>query len=450
MDTTEQTAQRVLRWRISGLPTRIGQAILIAGLCWLANGQWLVAPWLAAAIVTGLIDARLSKAAYDHPGDNRLDMLARVGRVVSATAFALVMFIFAISLQRGSLACALLVGCATVLNNALMSRGSRPFAITLVGPSALVLITTPIVAYLSGRQIDANITTLLVIGVVAYVVFIARLAETLHKEDRALRDALDAAQTANRAKSDFLATVSHEIRTPLNGVLGMAQALKRDDLSASQLRRIDIITESGETLLAILNDMLDLSKIEAGTLRLEIADFDVEEMARGAHAAFTPVANRKGLSFDLVVEAAAKGVYCGDSARVRQILYNLVSNAIKFTNDGEVRGTITATPSGLRIEVSDTGVGIAPERADSLFEKFVQADSSTTRRFGGVGIGLAICKALCASMGGEISVTSAPGQGSRFVVDLPLAPGTPGAVAVPAEAVAPSITGICTSIRIRS
>src|ERR1700679_2731499 len=103
MDTTEQTAQRVLRWRISGLPTRIGQAILIAGLCWLANGQWLVAPWLAAAIVTGLIDSRLSKAAYDHPGDKHLDMLARVGRVVSATVFALVMLIFAIRLQRGSL-----------------------------------------------------------------------------------------------------------------------------------------------------------------------------------------------------------------------------------------------------------------------------------------------------------------------------------------------------------
>jgi signal transduction histidine kinase/CheY-like chemotaxis protein len=446
MDTTEQTAQRVLRWRISGLPTRIGQAILIAGLCWLANGQWLVAPWLAAAIVTGLIDSRLSKAAYDHPGDKHLDMLARVGRVVSATVFALVMPIFAISLQRGSLACALLVGCATVLNNALMSRGSRPFALTLVGPSALVLMATPVVGYLSGRQIGPNITTLLVIGVVAYVVFIARLAETLHKEDRALRDALDAAQTANRAKSDFLATVSHEIRTPLNGVLGMAQALRRDELSASQLRRIDIITESGETLLAILNDMLDLSKIEAGTLRLEIADFDVEEMARGAHAAFTPVANRKGLSFNLVVEAAAKGVYRGDSARVRQILYTLVSNAIKFTDAGEVRGAITATPSGLRIEVSDTGVGIAPERADSLFGKFVQADSSTTRRFGGVGIGLAICKALCTSMGGDIAVTSTLGQGSRFVVDLPLAPGTSAAVAASAAAVAP--VGAAASFRV--
>jgi len=437
MDTSEQTAQRVLRWRINGLPTRIGQAVLIAVLCWLANGQILVAPWLVGAVASAIIDARLSKALFDRPGDRRLGVLTTAARVASASLFASVMLIFALSSPRGALACALLVGCATILNNALMCRGSRPFAVTLVGPSALVLMATPIAAYLSGRAISANTTALLVVGVAAYVVFIARLAETLHNEDRALRDALGAAQIANKAKSDFLATVSHEIRTPLNGVLGMTEALRRDDLSPSQRRRLDVITESGETLLAILNDMLDLSKIEAGALKLELADFDVEDMARGARAAFTPLANRKGLSFDLVVEAAAWGAYHGDSARVRQILYNLVSNAIKFTDAGEVLGAITATPTGLRIEVSDTGIGIAPERVDSLFEKFVQADSSATRRFGGVGIGLAICKALCSSMGGEISVTSAPGQGSRFVVDLPLAPGTATAVMAPAAAVAP-------------
>jgi len=302
-----------------------------------------------------------------------------------------------------------------------------------VGPSALILAASPIVAYLTNGSISLNIASLLVVGVVAYVVFIARLAETLYKEDRALRDALGAAQIANRAKSDFLATVSHEIRTPLNGVLGMAQALRRDGLNAGQLKRLDIITESGETLLAILNDILDLSKIEAGELGLEIADFDVGDMARGAQAAFTPMANRKGLSFDLHVEAGAKTIYRGDSARVRQILYNLMSNAIKFTDAGQVRGAITATASGLRIEVTDTGIGIAPERVDGLFEKFVQADSSATRRFGGVGVGLAICKALCASMGGQISVSSALGEGSRFVVDLPLPPGQPGLVFAPAD-----------------
>jgi len=424
MDLIEPTELRVLRWRIEGLPTRIGQTLLIAALCWLANGSLLVIPWMAASILSIMVDTGLSRALLAQPDDARLKQMTLASRTVSATAFALVMLIFAMSSQRGSLACALLVGCATILSHALMSRGLRPFALTLVGPNAVVMFICPLAALLSGQPIGGKIAGLLTVGVLAFVAFIVRLAELLHQEDRTLRGALEAAQAANKAKSDFLATVSHEIRTPLNGVLGMAQALRRDSLTAGQLRRIDIIAESGETLLAILNDMLDLSKIEAGKLELEVHDFDVEEMARGAQAAFTPVANRKGVSFDLVVDAKARGSYRGDSARVRQILYNLVSNAIKFTDAGEVRAAIMATDDGLRIEVVDTGIGIAADRIDSLFEKFVQADSSTTRRFGGVGIGLTICKALCTAMNGDIVVTSALGEGSCFTVDLPLARGS--------------------------
>ena len=423
MDATEQTAQRVLRWRIEGLPARVGQASLVAILAWLATGQTLIAPWLAAATLSTVIDTWLSKALFARPDDRRLAVLTPLFRTAAASVFASLMFVLALSPSHWSVTCALLVGCATVLNNAIMSRGARQFSLTLVAPPALFLIATPIVASLTGKPIGATVMAALMIGCVGYVIFIARLAETLHREDRLLRDALAAAQTANKAKSDFLATVSHEIRTPLNGVLGMAQAMRRDVLSPRQVGRLDVITESGETLLAILNDILDLSKIEAGQLILEITDFEVEDMVRGAQAAFTPVANRKGLSFDLTVDAAARGAYLGDSARVRQILYNLVSNAIKFTEAGEVRGAVTATADGLRIEVSDTGIGIAPERIDSLFGKFVQADSSATRRFGGVGVGLTICKALCVAMGGDIAVKSAPGQGSVFVVTLPLARG---------------------------
>ncbi len=423
MDASEQTAQRVLRWRIEGLAARIGQGALVAMLGWLATGQALIAPWFAVTVLTTVLDTWLSRALLARPEDRRLAAFTTAGRIASASAFAMLMVILALSPSHWSVTCALLVGCVTVLNNAIMSRGSRPFSVTLVGPPALVLVAIPVVASLTGKPLGLQVMTALMIGCAGYVVFIARLAETLHKEDRLLRDALDAAQSANKTKSDFLATVSHEIRTPLNGVLGMAQAMRRDVLSPKQTSRLDVIAESGETLLAILNDILDLSKIEAGQLKLELADFEVEEMVRGAQAAFTPVANRKGLSFDLTVDVAARGAYLGDSVRVRQILYNLVSNAIKFTEAGEVRGSVAATSDGLRIEVSDTGVGIAPERVDSLFEKFVQADSSATRRFGGIGVGLTICKALCVAMGGDIAVTSALGEGSRFVVTLPLARG---------------------------
>ncbi|MES2340247.1 MAG: ATP-binding protein [Pseudomonadota bacterium] len=239
--------------------------------------------------------------------------------------------------------------------------------------------------------------------------------------ERALLQAKEDAETANRAKSTFLATMSHEIRTPLNGVLGMAQAMAADELSPLQRTRLDVVRQSGETLLHILNDVLDLSKIEAGKLELEETAFDISDLARGAHAAFTAIANKKGLSFDLAVESDARGVYLGDSTRVRQILYNLVSNALKFTETGEVRVSVARTQAGLTLTVADTGIGIPAERLASLFQKFEQADASTTRRYGGTGLGLAICRELAQLMGGAIEAQSTPGQGTTFVVTLPLA-----------------------------
>jgi signal transduction histidine kinase/ActR/RegA family two-component response regulator len=238
--------------------------------------------------------------------------------------------------------------------------------------------------------------------------------------EQAILRARDQAEAANIAKSTFLATMSHEIRTPLNGVLGMAQVMAADDLSQAQRDRVEIIRQSGESLLAILNDVLDLSKIEAGKLELEETRFDVGDLARGAHAAFSAVAEQKDLKFELTIEPGARGVYLGDSTRVRQILYNLVSNALKFTERGEVRVTIGAASPGLAITVRDTGIGIAPERLDQLFEKFEQADASTTRRFGGTGLGLAICRDLARLMGGRISGESEPGHGAAFTVVLPL------------------------------
>ena len=234
-----------------------------------------------------------------------------------------------------------------------------------------------------------------------------------------IRSTIDA-DLASKAKSTFLATMSHEIRTPLNGVLGMAQAMEQDALTDLQRERLDVIRKSGDMLLAILNDILDLSKIEAGKLELEQAPFDLEDLARGAHAAFTAIANKKGLSFDLTVEPGAAGVYVGDSTRVRQILYNLVSNALKFTEAGEVRVRIFGLGHGFGMTVSDTGVGIEPDRVAHLFQKFEQADASTTRKFGGTGLGLSICRELAHLMGGEITVGSVIGRGSDFTVSLPL------------------------------
>ena len=228
-----------------------------------------------------------------------------------------------------------------------------------------------------------------------------------------------AAEGANAAKSTFLATMSHEIRTPLNGVLGMAQAMAGDEMSDRQRDRLSVIHRSGEALLAILNDVLDLSKIEAGKLELEQLEFELAEVARGAYSAFTALANKKGLSFALDIEQA-RGRYIGDPTRLRQILYNLISNALKFTEQGEIRVVAARSAAGLEISVSDTGVGIAPESLSKLFAKFDQLDSSTTRRFGGTGLGLAICRELAQLMDGEISVESDLGLGSKFTIRLPM------------------------------
>ena len=235
----------------------------------------------------------------------------------------------------------------------------------------------------------------------------------------ALEDALEHAQAANVAKTTFLATMSHEIRTPLNGVLGMAQAMASEQLSRTQRGRLNVIRESGEGLLAILNDVLDMSKIESGKLELEEIDFDLEEVARGAYTAFTSIANRKGLSFALHLGNAVGG-YRGDPTRLRQILYNLISNALKFTESGEIRVTASHDGEALQFEVSDTGIGMSQQTVERLFTNFYQADASTTRKFGGSGLGLAISRQLVQLMGGAIGATSTLGQGSTFKVTLPL------------------------------
>ncbi|MGZ8408047.1 MAG: ATP-binding protein, partial [Caulobacteraceae bacterium] len=270
--------------------------------------------------------------------------------------------------------------------------------------------------------------------------FNALLAQ-LHRRDLDLRAAMDelvgardAAQAANILKSQFLANMSHEIRTPLNGVLAMAQIMAMGDMSDVQRERLDVISRSGEALLAVLNDILDLSKIEAGRMELEVSELEARDIAHDVERTHIELAAKKGLTFTVEVAPDAEGVRRGDCPRLLQVLNNLVANAVKFTESGAVAIRVSGTTdqgAGLRISVADTGIGIAPDKLPMLFQKFSQLDSSTTRRFGGTGLGLAICRELAHLMGGRVWADSQVGKGSTFYVELPLAPVSGAAGAAP-------------------
>lgn len=222
------------------------------------------------------------------------------------------------------------------------------------------------------------------------------------------------------AKTEFLATTSHEIRTPLNGILGMTQVMLTDRSLAPATRdRLTVVHGAGLTMRALVDDILDVAKMETGNLGLEVAPFDLRAMLTEASRMWADQAGAKGLGFAVELDRCPERVE-GDAARVRQIVFNLLSNACKFTSQGSITLSAEAGAAGVLIRVADTGIGIAPDQRETIFESFRQADASTTRQFGGTGLGLSICRNLARAMEGEVSLVSAPGEGSTFTVALPL------------------------------
>jgi signal transduction histidine kinase/CheY-like chemotaxis protein len=261
----------------------------------------------------------------------------------------------------------------------------------------------------------------------------ARLELTVQERTRALEEALQAMQDALRAKGEFLAVVSHEIRTPMNGVLGMTQLLQMTELNEEQRRYCDTIQASGETLLAIINDILDMSKLDSGKVRLDVRPLQPRQVVREVADLLRAQAQSKGLYLDTEVAGDVPAWVYGDTTRLKQVITNLVGNALKFTHHGGVRVAMKMVTEGkvLECQVQDTGIGIPPDKVDRLFERFSQVDSSIGRRYGGTGLGLVICKHLVEAMGGDIGAQSKQHKGSTFTFRIPVS-------AAPAPAESPS------------
>ncbi len=419
-------------------------SIAVNGLLSLSDGQafwsgwsdWTTANVLGVAItlptVLILVDRR-HKEGFQVPA---LEALLGLSLVV-ATAIAV--FSANPSLQVLLFAPALLA----------VFRGG-PRAAALVVTTSLAA-TIPAVLHKVGLEPSVALPPLrqaLVFHVVLYAVCLvaalalsrqARLQALLVRRQAAARAAQAKAQAANQAKSDFLATISHEIRTPLNSILGFAALVGEDaSLSPENRRRLDLVSRAGQSLAEIVNDLLDFAKVEAGQMDLVLAPVSPADLLRDAVAIVAPAAEAKGLTLSVTVETVGEGDEAArlalDETRLRQVLLNLLVNALKFTAHGQVSARLTLGPASgdLHLDVTDTGIGIAPEVQARLFHRFSQADSSISRTYGGAGLGLAISKALVTQMGGTIGVESTPGAGSRFWITLTaetLAPDTAPAAA---------------------
>jgi signal transduction histidine kinase/CheY-like chemotaxis protein len=397
---------------------RLIMAVFITGFLLFNLGFLTGVLWLAAVLFADLYGVAITRFFAWRNAGPKVRRAALVSAVVIMvgvwTSLAVVLWLSGHPALRFAAIC--LTAGQLIHAQAVTFRSPTVFAID-AGIPALALAGMPLM--LGGYEGWSILTVLVAVALV--LIYTVSSASLNARRVAALEAAERAAMSASAAKSVFLATMSHELRTPMNGVLGMAHALNTGPLNDQQARQVDMLIRSGEGLMTILNDVLDVSKIEAGKLELESLAFNIRDLVDEVVGLWSQAAQGKDVRLLSEIDPLAPIWVMGDPTRLRQVLTNLISNALKFTASGAV--TLRVGPAGaafLEIQVADTGVGMSVEQQSRLFQAFSQADASITRRFGGTGLGLAICKQLTELMGGAIAVRSAPGEGSVFTVALPM------------------------------
>jgi signal transduction histidine kinase/AmiR/NasT family two-component response regulator len=420
---TDQDCERIavcMARRAEQVKLRLAMGMIIAVAFFDLTGPVFAGVWLIAHAAIQSLEFQLGPSS---PFANRLGR-GRYAYVAIALVFAnnALFGLFAVKeafsgAALGSACAGLMIG-GGIVNAVLVSVRSRLMVIASLIPQFVCFILLPIAVLSDGRgareamQITVGAGLLILASMSAWLTLSRMLAN--------MDAAHQAAEGANRAKSSFLATMSHEIRTPLNGVLGMAQAIAKDELSERQKARLAVVTQSGEALLSIIDDILDLAKVEAGKVELEMTPFDLEALLLQTLSTFATIAADKNLRLDLEVEPAAMGSFVGDPGRIRQVVSNMIANALKFTPRGVVQITASRSSGEVRLQIADTGPGVAPEHLDRLFDKFMQADASTTRRYGGTGLGLSICLGFVRLMGGRMEARLVEPHGLAVSAILPL------------------------------
>ena len=422
--------------RYRELKTRIALAAFIGCTAWFVVPSIWPLIWFAAVLVTQALDWAVFTRFRREPDwepDRAYLVLCCATTVLSVAVYASISaFMWFKGGEVGRLFA--MVQCAGgLLHVSLHMHHARPLLISAVAPHATFFFGLPVFSAIATQNWHE---LLIAIGGLLYMSHLVVAVRQSNSTTGALQSARDAEQSARRkaevasaAKSDFLAVVSHEIRTPMNAVISAANLLRRTRLDGQQREHVSMLIDAGDVLMGLLNDVLDFSKIEAGKMELESADMIVRDRLSTVVRLWEPRALANGVRLKVRVAPDVPAAVRTDPLRVQQILFNLMSNAVKFTHDGEIRIAVSWFDGRLVMAVADTGCGIPADRLGQIFNSFEQADVGTTRRYGGTGLGLSISRKLAELMGGSLSAESVDGEGSTFTLSLPMTAIEPAATA---------------------